>query len=645
MSMNKMNLFDSCSDIKTRLIEIVKPYNKDFYFAAMEPVFEKALDEGKDISKDPYLTLAKSCFAIDGESYDISYNYNRAITKLILEDGFYPEYLINLSYEAITALAETERFDKSLSKEVLAESAKILFSSTWEQQKKNRFLRAVAQYPYNTNTANALALCRYTEAIKDHMEAVTEWQSSGEYDACDIYSLAQLMNISLSKEEAERVLKPFIGKNYSFDLIQQLTGYDVYRQEVPACDDVTAAVLRNECLYEDKWHPLMEILQHVKTYATEPESAAYLSVIYEAGFSVSKLRKEGTPEPEELFKYFYHIAKVTTEWAKQNVSTLAGKAKYLADVVVGDHVFAVIKPELLFNALRVECNEYVPGKDKTAVEYLYPFRTAICNWITETAAYCTVTPAWSGNTARDLQRVIIDSDYVDVQILYNGIPVFHFPEDFFFEYYEEIEAWGREHRMPATVMTEGNSLLLSFSDVSSYTIQARKVPVSLSLDLKSKIRLLEENDCRYNMPIMKAKMLEYMRDNGKDPSVLDNVGLQIVITLVQVLLLQDTPEYKTLFQRDDSFLAGFNALKWMVRSDDNLYSAVMRYAFALTSIYNEYSNAKISETLQSYAIVNGTQMPILSVFSKNKSLLQFLQENKKSCKVNVEGDVMRIEKA
>lgn len=337
--------------------------------------------------------------------------------------------------------------------------------------------------------------------------------------------------------------------------------------------------------------------------------------------------------------------KVTTEWAKQNVSTLAGKAKYLADVVVGDHVFAVIKPELLFNALRVECNEYVPGKDKTAVEYLYPFRTAICNWITETAAYCTVTPAWSGNTARDLQRVIIDSDYVDVQILYNGIPVFHFPEDFFFEYYEEIEAWGREHRMPATVMTEGNSLLLSFSDVSSYTIQARKVPVSLSLDLKSKIRLLEENDCRYNMPIMKAKMLEYMRDNGKDPSVLDNVGLQMVITLVQVLLLQDTPEYKTLFQRDDSFLAGFNALKWMVRSDDNLYSAVMRYAFALTSIYNEYSNAKISETLQSYAIVNGTQMPILSVFSKNKSLLQFLQENKKSCKVNVEGDVMRIEKA
>jgi len=484
-----------------------------------------------------------------------------------------------------------------------------------------------------------------TEAIKDHMEAVTEWQSSGEYDACDIYSLAQLMNISLSKEEAERVLKPFIGKNYSFDLIQQLTGYDVYRQEVPVCDDVTEAVLRNECLYEDKWHPLMEILQHVKTYATEPESAAYLSVIYEAGFSVSKLRKEGTPEPEELFKHFYHIAKVTTEWAKQNVSTLAGKAKYLADVVVGDHVFAVIKPELLFNALRVECNEYVPGKDKTAVEYLYPFRTAICNWITETAAYCTVTPAWSGNTARDLQRVIIDSDYVDVQILYNGVPVFHFPEDFFFEYYEEIEAWGREHRMPVTVMTEGNSLLLSFSDVSSYTIQARKVPVSLSLDLKSKIRLLEENDCRYNMPIMKAKMLEYMRDNGKDPSVLDNVGLQMVITLVQVLLLQDTPEYKTLFQRDDSFLAGFNALKWMVRSDDNLYSAVMRYAFALTSIYNEYSNAKISETLQSYAIVNGTQMPILSVFSKNKSLLQFLQENKKSCKVNVEGDVMRIEKA
>lgn len=389
----------------------------------------------------------------------------------------------------------------------------------------------------------------------------------------------------------------------------------------------------------------MEILQHVKTYATEPESAAYLSVIYEAGFSISKLRKEGTPEPEELFKHFYHIAKVTTEWAKQNVSTLAGKAKYLADVVVGDHVFAVIKPELLFNALRVECNEYVPGKDKTAVEYLYPFRTAICNWITETAAYCTVTPAWSGNTARDLQRVIIDSDYVDVQILYNGVPVFHFPEDFFFEYYEEIEAWGREHRMPVTVMTEGNSLLLSFSDVSSYTIQARKVPVSLSLDLKSKIRLLEENDCRYNMPIMKAKMLEYMRDNGKDPSVLDNVGLQMVITLVQVLLLQDTPEYKTLFQRDDSFLAGFNALKWMVRSDDNLYSAVMRYAFALTSIYNEYSNAKISNTLQSYAIVNGTQMPILSVFSKNKSLLQFLQENKKSCKVNVEGDVMRIEKA
>ena len=46
MSMNKMNLFDSCSDIKTRLIEIVKPYNKDFYFAAKEPVFEKALDEG-----------------------------------------------------------------------------------------------------------------------------------------------------------------------------------------------------------------------------------------------------------------------------------------------------------------------------------------------------------------------------------------------------------------------------------------------------------------------------------------------------------------------------------------------------------------------------------------------------------------------
>lgn len=645
MSMNKMNLFDSCEDIKTRLIEIVKPYNKDFYFAAMEPVFEKALDEGKDLSKEPYLSLAKSCFAIDAEAYDISYNYNRAITKLVLEDGFYPEYLINLPYEAITALAETERFDKSSSKEVLAESAKILFSGTWEQQKKNKFLRAVAQYPYNTNAANALALCRYTEAIKDHMDAVTDWQSSGLYDACDIHSLAQLMNVSLSKEEAERVLKPFIGKNYSFDLIQLLTGYDVYRQDVPACDDVTAIVLRNECLHEDKWHPLMEILQNIKTYATEPESAAYLSVIYEAGFSVSKLQKEGTPEPEQIFKHFYHIAKVTTEWAKQNVSTLAGKAKYLTDIVAGDRVFAVIRPDLLFNTLRVECNEYVPGEIKSAKEYLYPFRIGICNWISETATHCISAPTMGGSTSRDLQRVVIDKDYVDVQILYNGVPVFHFPEDFFFEYYEEIEAWGKEHKMPVTVLVEDNSLLISFSDVSSYTIQARKVPVSLSLDLKSKIRLLEENDCRYNMPIMKAKMLEYMRDNGKDPSVLDNVGLQMVITLVQVLLLQDTPEYKTLFQRDDSFLAGFNALKWMVRSDDNLYSAVMRYAFALSSIYNEYSNAKISETLQSYAIVNGTQMPILSVFSKNKSLLQFLQENQKSCKVNIEGNVMRIEKA
>lgn len=339
------------------------------------------------------------------------------------------------------------------------------------------------------------------------------------------------------------------------------------------------------------------------------------------------------------------VAKVTTEWAKQNVSTLAGKAKYLTDIVADDRVFAVIRPDLLFNALRVECNEYVPGEIKSAKEYLYPFRIGICNWISETATHCTSAPTMGGSTSRDLQRVVIDKDYVDVQILYNGVPVFHFPEDFFFEYYEEIEAWGREHKMPVTVMVEDNSLLISFSDVSSYTIQARKVPVSLSLDLKSKIRLLEENDCRYNMPIMKAKMLEYMRDNGKDPSVLDNVGLQMVITLVQVLLLQDTPEYKTLFQRDDSFLAGFNALKWMVRSDDNLYSAVMRYAFALSSIYNEYSNAKISETLQSYAIVNGTQMPILSVFSKNKSLLQFLQENQKSCKVNIEGNVMRIEKA
>lgn len=71
----------------------------------------------------------------------------------------------------------------------------------------------------------------------------------------------------------------------------------------------------------------------------------------------------------------------------------------------------------------------------------------------------------------------------------------------------------------------------------------------------------------------------------------------------------------------------------------------VNHSFLSSLYHNEYSNAKISETLQSYAIVNGTQMPILSVFSKNKSLLQFLQENKKSCKVNVEGDVMRIEKA
>ena len=86
----------------------------------------------------------------------------------------------------------------------------------------------------------------------------------------------------------------------------------------------------------------------------------------------------------------------------------------------------------------------------------------------------------------------------------------------------------------------------------------------------------------------------------------------------------------------------------MFKVEENLIltkNAVLQDSFVVEDCGKYYEELSGFYVLQSYAIVNGTQMPILSVFSKNKSLLQFLQENQKSCKVNIEGNVMRIEKA
>jgi hypothetical protein len=115
--------------------------------------------------------------------------------------------------------------------------------------------------------------------------------------------------------------------------------------------------------------------------------------------------------------------------------------------------------------------------------------------------------------------------------------------------------------------------------------------------------------------------------------------------MIQALILQKSSEYEELFKKHDVFVAVMRGLKWCIRNDDNLYSAVVRYALLAAGINSRYTRCRISPTLSSTLVIDDKQYPILQCLTNNNKIIEFLKTNRDFLQIELIGDQIHVKGA
>ena len=668
--MKNMDIFGDSSPKSTQSFEEaledfykdIVPSHKDFELRirVLDPYLRNLWENGKLVRTSALDKLARLCFSRCIDEYDTQQIFLTGAAEC-LKYGATPEEVIELDLwesVAITRLHEFETVEEiDIHREIAI--AKLIPSEASDLAKLSKTAGKNPQYFSNYG----LILLKMLTKIKPCYDIIMEQVNNNpEWDAFDILNFAYLLNTDFAKtgqynvEKALSLIQPAIGKKYTEDVFAiMLKSYGKIVDNLP-CDRLSYSIILNECSAGIGSMDLLHLYGKLKEYVgskskeleCEPEYIiAVIKSVYDAGFTAQFIKNEVAHVFIESFIHLIDGALKINQAARKthNATNFNGKIEYYKDTISASYYFDnmrefyVLKPEIVLEELRILLAKQGFSAD-TDYEYLnihWRYSQAmILQWL---MSVCSTSTAMN----KDTINRCIKSDFTEIQIAYNGEIIYQFPSDFFLEYEQEFTEWYYKNspvyytvsNVPG-VNKSSQMLIISFSADRNTSVTTRTNPLAVTIGLEIKKDLIFNKSFRYDMPILKMMLCDYFETHGKDVSIVDKLDLQTVVGMIQVLILQNSKDYETLFNRPDMFLTGFQALKYCVRSDDDFNSAVLRYVINASGIYSKFFNNKFSTSLQNYVVIDNKELPILGILMKDHSLVDCLREQKGKGVISIE---------
>lgn len=662
--MKDMDLF---GDNRTSFEEVYKQFvseinpsyaytDRYYYYHGIDIYFKRLYEEGSLTHSELLDGFIRSLYTVDQEEFDISYGYYEA-QKICLLNGVPLEKVHNEKRNILEAVASLYKKIDSVDIEKGLCIARLLFDSNC-----NRFMRYSTSKGYLIKESASLSIYKVYEMLMRSGYA-DEILALG-LDIFDTYSVAakcaELYGVANSLEIAKDFIKPFVGKEYLYEVANVLgTLYGTNLNDVPVGDDLWDLMVLNEL--KDSFSEFPTLLNYYNVVKAYPDKCnmnpgkwyALVNSVYNTGFSISYMQRDCY---EKGTTYFCELA-LLADRATQSFNSHS-------------HWHRPIGGRSLYKRSGVDYYYYNKEQydilccDKLLDLFRYVYDNLSLNQICNVTEYDYVVDSllkWLGNMKGSVQlhtnglnfETIIRDSFSEIQIfvVQNGrsVPAYHIPADFFVEYQNEIERTIKDSSpkvcsISVKKLQQENkttqSLVLVFSDSSNVSYELQSAPLSLYCDVTVKRDVVFGSCGRVSTPILKKMLYQLFKDHGKDTSALDSLDAQTIVALVSALILQDAEDYKQLFNMQNSFLNGFKLLKWFIRADDNFYSAVLRYILAAAGTHSYYSNNKISKDLAEFVYVGEQKYSLMQIFQKDTSLITYLKTN--NCMLTLKGDVIYI---
>ena len=669
--MENMNLFEQETAQQDDFLKAYEQFLTDlhinrnqyrFYNSSVEKYLRILYDKGEFVHSNELDAIVRACF----DTYADEHSQNE-----VLVNG-YLHYLLNgASLQELSGI--------TLGDVIALNDYRDMSNGDYDIHKELRLVRLLGNkkvcsdilhatgrvgFGYHMHGLLLFDLVRFTaNGPDDTIDIMEKNFHDGIWIVSDCYNFAFLISIGYSESKALDIISHFAKKGYSGKSILLLEKYVSEIDNLPICDTLMNIIISHELEKNVSYGMIKKLHSDLSTFiknnVTEEISQEYLLAIiesvYKAGFSVGFVAKDSPNQANAIFVNMIIAAISMTNSFKKRFhlnhyrASLSGDARILGNVAtINEKELIVLKPDVLLDSLRfLYANQQLNSLD-SSTELDYDFMIyVISTWLN---SFCSRGKcSWLLDTT-SIDRVM-HKPYTELQIMYNGAIICHLPKDFFIEYSEEIKSLVEANNpkycyvfCASSANKKNNDILvISFSDSQQVSVQTRTNSLDFTIDLQAKRDLVFNSGCRFDMPILKIMLSKYFREHGKSTDLLETLDLQTLVGMIQVLILQDSEAYKTLFKRTDSFLSGFKAMRWCVRSDDNFYSAVLRYIVNSANIFSTFYDTKLSTDLESYVMLEEKQVPLLSIFSGDKMLVEYLREHKNSVQICVRGDVVHFE--
>lgn len=611
---------------------------------AFMPYLKRMYETNNFLNRPEIDNLIRSSYYAYADERDINSQPHRQL-GCILENVDAPE-LINANRYVISALYECcKETGKYLDFEVLTDMAYYLFDTDNDNRKwLYKFIKSITHKDYDDSFTCGLALNIYFTVCYEHF-----YDYKDNYLVDDLFNICNLIKNGYQAAEAEKIMSMFKGKHYSFEAINiALKDETFFETELPESSFLFELMLSKEKLICDTdLATIIDYYEMITDYIQKADTDVipYVFAVYNVGICIDSLVKDsgdGSDSGFEMFKALVELTKRASNKCKDAYSFRQNEQTQC--IYVDGKSYTVLNYELLFDLLRYVYDYLSLSGINQFNEYDY-IAYFIKHWLSGVYNVCKAT---TNNTQLEHD---LSSGFSEIQIICDDKIAYHIPADFFIEYSNEINKWFKSIRCNYCTVknirnseTKINTLAIFFENSLGNSYVLRNNPLGYSMDLSSKIRLaFKDNPCNHHSaPILKVLLYEQFEKNGKDPSILETLDVQTILALVQVIVLQTDEVYEALFKRTDSFINGFQLLKWSVRSDDNFYSAIIRYILAASGVYSYYSRNKISKNLKSSAMIRSQEVPLLQEFGGQSTLLNYLREHR-DVNISMQGEVIHFD--
>jgi hypothetical protein len=661
--LKEMNLFSSNADAKPSFDEAYEQFCRELgldyrYNKLRCKAFDKYLlelfSQGNLLHNPDLDKLVKESFSSYQEEFDVKYSNCWAIAKC-LEAGADLHKIMTSGSLRAEAVIEAISLDSTVDINLAIDIQKVLnINNEFE-----KIVKMITGNSYRKKNSYGYTLLTVYNLIKSYPEVQAHLDSWS--DNYCLVIIGNYLQEGIAYYEAIQRVDRYKGKKYSWQLAKLMDIKFPNDNVLPKNTDLFEIVAQNEIKYcnslqelEARFTSLQELLHKDNATITAKDISDVASV-YETGFSIGKLM-EMYPEIREsiAIQKFISLCKLARSIIDRNSISSSMHRRdttgLYSEYVFGGEIVKVYKPELLFDLFRHVIDnlstEAIGNFSK--VDYVSYY---VENWINGISG--TVMCLQDKSEV----KAILSRNFSEVQIAYNGRIMNHFPADFFIEYGEEVIFWVKKNRpkyfiikhefvtQKSDIDKTADNLVIDFSDNNDLGYVLHECCLGLSVDFATKKRTVLESGYRLGTPYYKILLKNYFKEHGQDYNEIETFDVQTVVGMIQALILQKSSEYEELFKKHDVFVAVMRGLKWCIRNDDNLYSAVVRYALLAAGINSRYTRCRISPTLSSTLVIDDKQYPILQCLTNNNKIIEFLKTNRDFLQIELIGDQIHVKGA